>query len=240
MQAQRSGTRTPWLDAFALLCAASAAALGCNAIAGIEPPRRDTSAQGNDLCVGVTCAAPEACHDVGTCIPETGQCSYPDLPDDTSCTVGDLCTPLGACRAGVCVSTGPDREWTNWKHGIPATYEVDADVVRDTATGLSWMRNVAPEVLSRATAQAYCEQLMLPGQTTGWRLPTQIELLSTVDYRKFNPAIDIATFPGTPPAAFWTSSRYPPDPEQGWVVNFDVGSFEPRNAGDALRVRCVR
>lgn len=51
------------------------------------------------LCVGdtsVTCTASDDCHDVGACVPETGQCSAPPLPDGSPCD-GGVCT-AGECR----------------------------------------------------------------------------------------------------------------------------------------------
>ncbi len=48
-------------------------------------------------CAGVTCAALDPCHDVGTCNPATGACSNPVK------AVGTACGPAGqTCVAGVC------------------------------------------------------------------------------------------------------------------------------------------
>ena len=52
----------------------------------------------NNLCTAkqVTCPAPRACQNIGTCNPATGTCSpLTNKPDGTSCTGG-------ACRGGQC------------------------------------------------------------------------------------------------------------------------------------------
>ena len=54
-----------------------------------------------DLCVGVTCPAPAACHTQGVC--SYGTCSEPVLPDETPCAggacQGGICTPPLGCNA---------------------------------------------------------------------------------------------------------------------------------------------
>ena len=41
---------------------------------------------------------------------------------------------------------------------------------------------------------------------TDWRMPTQNELMSIVDYGRVNPAIDPTYFPNTPASHFWSAS----------------------------------
>lgn len=56
-------------------------------------------------CVGsgqASCPAPDQCHDVGVCSPQTGACSNPAKPDGVSCNDDNACTSGDACRAGVC------------------------------------------------------------------------------------------------------------------------------------------
>ncbi len=60
---------------------------------------------GQGVCVGgnpVQCAAPDQCHDRGTCDPVTGTCSNPNKPDGTACNDGNACTSGDTCQAGVC------------------------------------------------------------------------------------------------------------------------------------------
>ncbi|MBI5531642.1 MAG: FG-GAP repeat protein [Deltaproteobacteria bacterium] len=69
---------------------------GCND--GSACTQLDTCQAG--VCTGstpVTCTALDACHDVGSCAPSTGQCSNPAKPDGAPC-------PGGMCQSGVCTS----------------------------------------------------------------------------------------------------------------------------------------
>ncbi len=50
----------------------------------------------------VTCAAPDQCHDAGTCDPATGTCSNPAKPDGSACDDGNACTHDDVCRSGAC------------------------------------------------------------------------------------------------------------------------------------------
>src|SRR5438132_623628 len=54
----------------------------------------------------VTCNVPPACHTAtgATCSAATGQCSYPNLAEDTACDDADLCNGHEVCTAGVCGS----------------------------------------------------------------------------------------------------------------------------------------
>jgi len=61
-----------------------------------------------DLCAGtnpVVCTALDPCHDVGTCNPETGECSNPVKADGSSCSDGDACTQTDSCQAGACTGS---------------------------------------------------------------------------------------------------------------------------------------
>jgi hypothetical protein len=60
---------------------------------------------GVDPCIGVTCAALDQCHVVGTCDHSTGVCSNPAAPDATPCDDGSKCTTGDTCLAGTCVGT---------------------------------------------------------------------------------------------------------------------------------------
>ena len=59
-------------------------------------------------CVGgspTVCAALDQCHLPGTCVPSTGLCPNPNVPDGTACNDGLVCTIGDACQAGVCTPT---------------------------------------------------------------------------------------------------------------------------------------
>ena len=61
------------------------------------------------LCAGgatVTCAVPDACHDVGVCDPASGTCSNPAKADGAACDDAVGCTKVDSCTNGVCAGTG--------------------------------------------------------------------------------------------------------------------------------------
>ena len=59
------------------------------------------------LCADVVCVASDACHDVGTCDPQTGSCSNPAKQNGTVCNDGDSCTLADSCQNGACVAGAP-------------------------------------------------------------------------------------------------------------------------------------
>ncbi len=88
-----------------------------------------------------------------------------------------------------------------------------------------WERAVGLGSHTWADANAYCGGLMLAGRND-WRLPTEIELLSLVDYTKSKPAIDPTSFPNTPAGAFWSSTPFRPTIRMILTVNFRLWRHE--------------
>jgi hypothetical protein len=123
----------------------------------------------------------------------------------------------------------------------PMRYEVAAETVRDTKTGLTWQRKVDPTRRNWAAAKAYCAQLALAGGAAGsWRLPSMRELQSLVDERRFEPAIDPDAFPDTPPVEFWTGNVVSGAPDSAWRVTFANGYTYDATATLEFLARCVR
>lgn len=121
----------------------------------------------------------------------------------------------------------------------PSQYELTADTVHDTKTGLTWQRAVAPGTYAWVDAKSYCAGLDADGGS-GWRLPTIKELQTIVDERAYQPAIDTTAFPGTPSEFFWSSSPYANDATNAWVVHFNFGNSSYFTVSYNYRVRCVR
>jgi hypothetical protein len=109
-------------------------------------------------------------------------------------------------------------------------FVIDGDTVRDRVTGLVWERAAAePEPFDQASAR--CLSL-------GWRLPSVRELQSIVDENAYDPAVDQALFPATPPAGFWSQTLRGSNP---WHVSFLDGQTSAEILGDEpLASRCVR
>lgn len=117
-------------------------------------------------------------------------------------------------------------------------FQVDGEVVQDTATKLTWQRISPTKNYSNTDAAAYCASLDLRGK--GWRLPTIKELHTLVDESRTLPAIDVDAFPDTQPTFFWTGSSLSKFPQYTWVVNFADGTDSWFPGDLAQRVRCVR
>ena len=84
--------------------------------------------------------------------------------------------------------------------------------VTDTDTGLMWQQDPSNNSKQWNIALSSSEYSNL-ADYTDWRLPTIKELHSLVDYRRFNPAINLTYFPDTQQKftvtnSFWTGSRF--------------------------------
>jgi hypothetical protein len=88
-----------------------------------------------------------------------------------------------------------------------------------------------------------CKDLNLPDGAPydNWRLPTNKELLSIVNYfipnTNPNPAIDTTYFPNTKSGSYWSVDRTTPG---SWYVNFYNGHTDSWFEDTTYYVRCVR
>ena len=137
---------------------------------------------------------------------------------------------------------------------LEAEYTVSADgtIVMDRVTGLVWQRELyagacpadddAGDGCTYAHAQAYCTSLnlvSLGGLSSGWRLPSLVELISIVNFTDGTPTIDTSPFPGTPLTSFWTNTRDAADPTQSWALSFANGVNATQPVATVSPVRCV-
>ncbi|HEY3354655.1 MAG TPA: DUF1566 domain-containing protein [Polyangia bacterium] len=118
----------------------------------------------------------------------------------------------------------------------PGRYQVTAETVLDSRTGLTWQRASAAHY-DFADAKSYCAGLTLAGG--GWRLPTVRELQTIVDEGAYAPAIDGAAFPQTLTLPYWSATPYVPV-RGAWMVDFTEGRVEDHEVSDVMPVRCVR
>jgi hypothetical protein len=142
--------------------------------------------------------------------------------------------------------TCADANWAEWpmpnssgETGAPnaESYTNNGDgTVTDNVTKLMWQQAGSTATYSWTGAKAYC-----PPQRTGgysdWRLPSQVELFSIIDYGVAGSLAFYPVFMATAGSGYWSSS-----PDWGvdaWVVSTDGGGQVQGN--DALEyVRCVR
>lgn len=110
----------------------------------------------------------------------------------------------------------------------------------DRKTGLAWSAGPigSQEGETWSNAKRISSELRLLGKED-WRLPTIEELLSIVDYSKYDPAVDKTAFKG-PFGWTWSSTEYKGSAGFAWVVDLGGGGsyFLGRSFHD--RVRAVR
>jgi len=111
-------------------------------------------------------------------------------------------------------------------------------VVTDNTTNLQWQDDVASVSKTWSEAIRYCETLSLNG-LSDWRLPNKNELLSIVDYTKYDPAID-ATFINVTSSSYWSSTANSSFTSHAWFVVFSYGYTYGDTKDNSTYVRCVR
>lgn len=117
---------------------------------------------------------------------------------------------------------------------------VSANVIEDTATGLYWQDDNDAQSVEKSWSEAktYCANLSLDGHDD-WRLPSYNELLSIVDYNRYDPAI-VPVFENTASNDYWSSSAYVDDSSDAWYVDFKSGFTYNSVKSSSSHVRCVR
>lgn len=99
----------------------------------------------------------------------------------------------------------------------PRFTDLGDGTIKDNATGLEWVKqpeNIGgvwedggqPTLVLWNDAIDNCNALNYAGHSD-WRLPNVMELLSIVDYTKFDPCIDETFFPNTKSGFYWSSTR---------------------------------
>lgn len=118
------------------------------------------------------------------------------------------------------------------------------NTITDTNTGLMWQKATLATTQNWEGAILACEALSL-SDFNDWRLPSKAELMSIVDYSKYNPVVD-AKFT-TENNYYWTSTTYAKADEgstttfsKAWAVKFEDGTVEGMPKTDKYYVRAVR
>jgi hypothetical protein len=133
----------------------------------------------------------------------------------------------------------PDQRFINLgADGKPTTG--DHVAVYDAQLDLTW--SAAPlndgADLTHAEALKACAELQLLGHKD-WRAPTIQELLSIVDYERYDPAVDPSHFKG-PYSWTWSSTLAKAPSGFAWCVHLGLG-YSGRNRQDFhYHVRAVR
>jgi cysteine-rich repeat protein len=164
-------------------------------------------------------------------------------PDYEECDSESLATQ------GLCNHDCKDARWALWQmpylSPTQQNYAYTADIIVDQTTNLEWQRVMDPTERSWADAQKYCWDLVL-GNRSDWRLPTQIELISIVDYtKKTGPAVNTTSsaFADAGPTDLWWSSTRPIGTNYAIYLQLAIGQtgvLNPDSATSKAKVRCVR
>jgi len=126
--------------------------------------------------------------------------------------------------------------------GLLADFTKSNGVVTDSKTTLQWQDDYSDNgnSIKQATWTAaidYCEGLSLDGG--GWRLANKKELLSIVDYGRYDPSID-TVFTDTTSDYYWSSTTRADGAHSAWIVHFDNGNTRGNSKSNSYYVRCVR
>ena len=114
------------------------------------------------------------------------------------------------------------------------------NIVTDRKLGLMWQDDEYPSRTKRDLkgAKEYCSELKF-STFNDWRLPTYRELLTVVDYDRYDPAI-VPLFKKTFFKRYWSSSQDISAPDYAWVVDFGKGKTTTIIKSRRHYVRCVR
>jgi hypothetical protein len=109
--------------------------------------------------------------------------------------------------------------------------------VTDQKTGLMWQK--ADDGITRtwSDAKTYCKNLVLGGHND-WVLPRIDQLLTIVDYSRYDPAINPAF--DCDSTYYWSSSTYAVNPDVAWFVYFRNGNVSGESKYSQATARCVR
>lgn len=129
------------------------------------------------------------------------------------------------------------------------------DKTYHTTSGLEWSRCVVGQTWNASTSTCDGEGERLTwqaalkmsktyrvGNHTDWRLPNLKELVSLVQRKCVDPAIELTVFPATPSNSYWTSTpnTAATKKDEAWSVGFYNGRIESRNKQQDYYVRMVR
>jgi hypothetical protein len=141
--------------------------------------------------------------------------------------------------------TGSTFDWATWPmpnaagSGLPNPSAYDtgtAGVVLDEVTGLMWQDPESTMAFDWQGAIDHCAQLDHGGHTD-WRLPSFVELISILDFTRYDPAIDPAF--ETTGETLWSSSLS--SLGDGYYVGFFDGYSGTYDVtANLFHARCVR
>jgi hypothetical protein len=113
------------------------------------------------------------------------------------------------------------------------------DEITDQITGLVWEAADDGNTYTQPAAVQHCASFTSAEATSGWRLPSVIELMTLIDNGVDLPSLS-PSFVGGQSTNYWTSTPTATANLLGWTVRFDFGEVIPLLTDSSLPVRCVR
>jgi hypothetical protein len=163
----------------------------------------------------------------------------------TTISVASIGIALGGCASQPVYQCDPNIQETTptSRFDIDRTY----GVAFDNHTKLTWKLCAEGQSYSHGhctgdAALFAWDEAMQKFENRGdiWRLPNVDELKSIVEERCKSPAVNIAVFPHTPPAPFWSASTVDTDPALASYVSFLNGRSDSAGKTARQNVRLVR
>jgi Protein of unknown function (DUF1566) len=111
--------------------------------------------------------------------------------------------------------------------------------VLDKNTGLVWEQALDATQHPWAGATVSCVGRNV-GNTSGWRLPSVVELKSVQDPSLPAPFVPATVFTGVQSTLYWSASRLAGTPAFGWVVSFGNDIVAGDTVATLHHVWCVR
>ncbi len=135
----------------------------------------------------------------------------------------------------------PTTDFVDNKDGT-VTHKKTGLMWQRCSIGQTWNGTTCTGSASKMTWSKATKQTSTLAGQNDWRLPTQNELKTIIEYNNVNPAINLSVFPNTPgDGAFWSASVLADDPGYAWIVFFNNGSmFDADKNDNDDEVRLVR
>ena len=114
-------------------------------------------------------------------------------------------------------------------------------IIKDPSTNLMWedTKHAQDGPVTYLEAEAYCTALKIGGHDD-WRVPTLRELLTIVDYTRYEPATLKEFSHVDQDKLYWSNTPYASKSTEFWGIVFGDGDVDNAVAIYDRRVRCVR